>query len=232
MKLNLKFPTKSKLLLSNLAILLLLSACQTAPNLEGANEVQKFVTNQESIFTAKQQEREILSAWNLMGSFSYSDQEEVATGRIRWKSALQPNSALLEKVTLIGPVGAGAATLSIDSSSGASFVAGKTKRFGSDARSLLFDVVGLNLPIDELRYWIYGLPSPNTDGSFSLDEKGNLKSLKQSGWKIQYSDYRPISSPVNEANTLIKDYPRRIIAYNNELSLRIKLITKRLELKL
>lgn len=212
--------------------LLTLAACQTTSFLGDQGVAIKLNPKEISIFSDRQNDYKAISYWNLSASFSYNDTKEIAAGKINWKFDSQESSTqkrmklLMEKIDLLAPLGAGAATLYIDSSKGATFVSGNTQRYGEDPSSLLFDVVGWSLPIEELRYWIYGLPSPKKKGYYLLDEKGNLKSLQQSGWQIQYSDYLPFSS----AQGSITSYPRKIVAENKGRHLKIKLITKQFQL--
>jgi outer membrane lipoprotein LolB len=213
--------------------LLTLAACQTISTSNDQNAGVKLSPKKQSVFSERQKDRDAIAHWGLSGSFSYNDTQEVATGKISWKSDIQESpeqkgvDLLIDKIDLLGPFGAGAATLHIDSSIGAAFVAGRKKQFGEDARTLLFDVVGWSLPIEELRYWVYGLPSPKHKGSYLLDEKGNLKSLKQSKWQIRFSDYQTIDG----AQSSIQSYPKKIVAENKGRYIKIKLVTKQLELK-
>jgi outer membrane lipoprotein LolB len=40
-----------------------------------------------------------------------------------------------------------------------------------------------------LRYWVLGLPAPGTVASRTLDPRGRLAALEQSGWRIRFLDY-------------------------------------------
>jgi outer membrane lipoprotein LolB len=41
-----------------------------------------------------------------------------------------------------------------------------------------------------LRYWVRGLPVPDTEATRVLDESGQLSRLEQSGWVINYQRYQ------------------------------------------
>lgn len=63
---------------------------------------------------------------------------------------------------------------------------------GSDVEALLFEATGWPLPIERLRYWLWGLAAPNDEGILR-GQDGQLISLQAQGWWVALSDYRPVS---------------------------------------
>ncbi len=63
-------------------------------------------------------------------------------------------------------------------------------RFDSDtnAQSLLYRHTGLTLPINALKYWLLGTPSP-TDSAIELNEQGLLSKLQQNDWEVTFKRY-------------------------------------------
>ena len=92
-------------------------------------------------------------------------------------------------------------------SDGQSFVA-------ADAESLLYQQLGWRLPLNNLRYWVRGVPVPaGADAPLlSFDESGRLSYLQQSSWQIEYPAYR-------QADGLM--LPRKVYLENPELSVRL-----------
>lgn len=59
-----------------------------------------------------------------------------------------------------------------------------------DSETLTENALGFRLPLSGLSHWAIGKPS-NKDlvNAVTWDEHGRIRSLKQSGWDIQYTDY-------------------------------------------
>lgn len=187
----------------------------------------KFVSN---YFDEAQQTREQISAWQLRGSFSYVDPQDTGAGRIQWtfqgqlegdtgdrKSDVIEN----EKVRLIGPIGTGSLEL-VSSDSSASLTVGRESYFGPNVESLLIKVVGWQMPVDELRYWLFGMPSSKVAGHYWLNEQGLLQSLQQSNWEIQFDRYQvyPFST---------QPLPQKITAIHRGNQAKVKLVIKQFE---
>ena len=64
------------------------------------------------------------------------------------------------------------------------------RRQASDPSVLIESMLGTEVPVDSLHYWLLGAPAP--DASYSnpeFDAQGRLQSYQQSEWTINYSDY-------------------------------------------
>lgn len=61
----------------------------------------------------------------------------------------------------------------------------------SDPSALLKSMLGTEVPIDSLHYWLLGVPAPG-EPYFSpeFDAERRLLSYEQNGWTIGYTDYR------------------------------------------
>ncbi len=218
---------------------LALSACQVLPEQQseqkaGGKVLQKNAKGQffGSDFEKIEELRGQVSAWQLTGSFSYIDPQDTGAGRIKWdfQGALQAastdNNENLEsvdrveneKVRLIGPIGTGSLEL-ISSDSSAILIAGRERYVGADVESLLLKTVGWRLPVDELRFWLFGMPSPTNEGRYWLNEQGLLQSLKQSDWEIQFDRYQLNSFPN-------QPLPQKITAVHRGNQAKIKLVIK------
>lgn len=92
-------------------------------------------------------------------------------------------------VQLSGPFGSGklqlegtiGGTVKLTDSEGAFFE-------GPNADTLLENIVGWIIPIENFRWWIRGLPAPiDTDNSLlTLDKNGNLSSIQQGEWLVEF----------------------------------------------
>jgi outer membrane lipoprotein LolB len=59
------------------------------------------------------------------------------------------------------------------------------------AHDTLVRRLGFEPPLDNLRYWIQGVPDPATLSTETLDAQGYLGTLAQSGWTVTFSEYMP-----------------------------------------
>ena len=58
-----------------------------------------------------------------------------------------------------------------------------------DAEMLTQKVLGFRLPLAGLGDWVRARPSPESPAVTQYNDNGTLKSLEQSGWRIEYLDY-------------------------------------------
>ena len=133
-----------------------------------------------------------ISAFDLTGRVSVRvENKGYPPGRIRWQHA--PGA---DEVWIYTPVGSTVARMRQDAS-GALVVTSDGKEYKADDMKLLAgEVLGWNLPIDGLQYWVRGLPWPALDRtSEEYDADGRPKSLSQGGWEVAYLDWSPAGVP-------------------------------------
>jgi outer membrane lipoprotein LolB len=77
--------------------------------------------------------------------------------------------------------------------SGALLVASDGKEYrAQDVNVLAREVLGWDLPLDGLQYWVRGLPWPALDVSQQdYDGNGRPKLLRQGTWQVAYLDWAP-----------------------------------------
>ena len=90
---------------------------------------------------------------------------------------------------------------------------GKKALVAQSADVLLEQRTGWTLPVDGLRYWIVGLPVPGFPEQHTVDSQGNLSSLNQAGWLIEYKSYQQVDG---------YRLPRKLQMVNGDV--RVKLI--------
>src|SRR5450432_4257366 len=123
--------------------------------------------------------------------FAVKGRVAVATGttgfnaNLRWTQDVQ-NAHL----TLEGPLGVGG--VQVNSSGDAlEVVNSHGEHIGNDqARAELRARLGFDVPLASLRYWILGVPAPNSQAEESLDQaQQRLDGLTQDGWHVAYAAY-------------------------------------------
>lgn len=90
---------------------------------------------------------------------------------------------------------------------------GETYRSG-EPEALVEAATGWQLPLENLTWWIRGLPSPASDYRLLFDDQGSLAMIRQNGWEIRYDRWQ----------TFLSSYPAlpaRITALKEEKRVRL-----------
>jgi len=149
---------------SLLLLVLLLAGCATAPV-----EVQR-PAQLDAPF-----------AFNGRVAFRHGDQRESAG--VRWV-----HHATEDEILLLAPLGQTVARIHRDMQE-ASLDTTDKHYTSQSMEDLMQQVLGWQLPLAGLRYWVTALPAPEGDFKVERDANGQLKTLSQQGWEISYSRY-------------------------------------------
>jgi len=157
------------------AVLLLVGGCATGPRpqpIEGES--------------ARRDALQALASWTLRGRVAVAAGSDGFSGGLQWQQR-GPNA----EVSLYGPLGGEALRIKVDGADyvvetpdGASYV-------GESAERLLAERVGAGraLPVQDMRYWLIGVPAPGKPHEETLGTDQRLSSLTQSGWLIRYGSF-------------------------------------------
>lgn len=131
------------------------------------------------------------------------------TGNLSWRERGEHFD-----VRLAGPLGAGGMRangtleqVEIQTSDGQHFIT-------SNPDALVKKSLGWSFPLKPLRYWARGIPAPGDYQQISVNDQGQLKSLKQDGWTLAYLDY---TTPTGAPTSL----PRRVVLDNGDTRIRL-----------
>lgn len=64
----------------------------------------------------------------------------------------------------------------------------------ADPAAFMVRQLGWSLPVAKLRWWVLGLPAPDSAPQLLLDESGRASKLAQDGWEIDYAEYQSVGS--------------------------------------
>lgn len=117
---------------------------------------------------------------------------------------------------LAGPLGAGATRLRLTATDITITNARGEKLEGEAALAALGNQVGMQPPLAALRFWVLGLPAPDSPAQESLDDGGRLATLAQQGWSVTFDEYRVVALPQGQVQL-----PRRLTASRDDLRLRL-----------
>jgi len=135
---------------------------------------------------AHQAALQAVSAWKLRGKVGLRGGRKNGQASVVWT-----HREGRDTLRLFGPFGGGLVQLE-QTPAGAVLRRAKGNKIhrGDNARALLLETTGWDIPFEQLRYWILGLPAPGPVQSRALDPWGRLARLEQAGWVIRFESYR------------------------------------------
>lgn len=144
-----------------------------------------------------------LRDWHLEGKLGYRGNGDGGSAWIDWQQSGEGFD-----VHLSGPFGAGTTRLHGDEGAAVLSQSGHGDRVAANPSLLTADLFGWTLPVEQLRYWVRGIPDPQLPvTALRLDAGGTLAYLQQEEWQLQFSDYSATAAGV---------LPSRIVANRNE----------------
>lgn len=97
------------------------------------------------------------------------------------------------QIRLVAPLGQGALLLEGDASQVSARLA-SGERLQGEPGQLLQQHFGVAVPVASLRYWLRGLPAPDTPlQNVERNAAQQLQRFTQHGWKVELRDYRKIA---------------------------------------
>lgn len=169
--------------LSGLAVMAALtSGCET---LRGLLPSKEEATQVDTSWQAHARALSRFRNWFMLGTLAARTGREALRVSVRWR---QTNDSYF--VRFVGPLGVGLFEIEgSDAEVEARFPDGRRVRAASP-ESLLEKEIGWSVPLQGLRYWIVGAPSPDgTTSSMKFDDLGRLAHLEQAGWTVVYERY-------------------------------------------
>jgi outer membrane lipoprotein LolB len=156
-------------------VVVMLASCRTVP-------VQSPATSQ--VWEVRRPQLQARDRFQLKGRVAVATGSDGFNARLRWTQ-----DGKQTHMSLDGPLGAGGVQVTSDGSA-VSIVTSRGDHLDNDAaKTELANRLGFDPPIDNLRYWVLGVPEPNHPAQESLDPQQRLATLAQDGWQIQYTDY-------------------------------------------
>jgi outer membrane lipoprotein LolB len=124
----------------------------------------------------------------------------VALGTQGWQATLNWRQAdSSAEVHLAGPFGIGALVLK-QTPEGLSLNGAPP----SDAvLSSVQEKLGFDPPIENLHYWLLGVPNPASTFELSRNDQDRAKALSQAGWSIAYDRYMPVAGDLLPARLVL-----------------------------
>jgi outer membrane lipoprotein LolB len=111
-----------------------------------------------------------------------------ALGQQGWQASLDwRQSGDSSELHLAGPLGIGALVLDMSPDGLALNGAAPSPAVAAQLEARL----GFELPLENLRYWLLGIPNPDVPFELTRNALDRAQHLSQAGWSIDYDQYRP-----------------------------------------
>ncbi len=159
-----------------LVALCLLSACAALPVAPTPQLEREYRLHAASIYA--------LPGWSFAGRVAIRTEHDAGTVSLSWRQLGERYS-----LDLLAPWGAGA--VQVEGGPGAVVLrtADGIEDFATEPAPLLSYYLGVDLPVEALRYWLLGVPDPAQEADYVLDQRGLIVELRQHGWRLDYRRY-------------------------------------------
>jgi len=128
-----------------------------------------------------------VEAFQLDGRINLRVQKGGYPGRVRWQHSVRG-----DELWFYSPLGATVAQLRQDASGALLITSDGREHRADNLQQLAFEVLGWDLPLEGLPYWVRGLQWPEAATEHeTFDQQGRLKQLSQAGWQVSYLDWAP-----------------------------------------
>ncbi len=145
------------------------------------------------------------SSWELSGAIAARNARKSWSASINW---LQ-QGANSYQIRMFGPLGSG--SVLIQKHNGVVlFKDGPREVRSSNADELLNQQTGIRLPVNNLYYWVRGVPAPGAVQRIKRDANNKLISLHQDGYIINYLNYSSAGSTILPSQIKMQGHGVRI----------------------
>lgn len=132
-------------------------------------------------------ETSTVSSWTIKGAMAAKTKSKGWSATMNWVQH-GPSSY---QIRLMGPLGGGTVLIEKQGST-ITFHDGPKTSTSTNAEELLLKQTGVRLPVNNLYYWVRGLPAPGGVSSEKHDEYNHLTRLQQAGYTIDFTKYTSV----------------------------------------
>lgn len=162
------------------SLLLTLSGCSrfaTQEQLSGSGQASSWQSHKQQITP--------VDAWQINGKIGIRSEKESGSAVLFW---LQRQDYF--DIRLSGPLGQGSTRLTGRQGAVSLEIANRGTFQAHSAEVLMQEQLGWSLPVENLLWWVRGLPAPQSKSKVQLNSDSRLASLEQDDWHIEYLSYR------------------------------------------
>jgi outer membrane lipoprotein LolB len=158
----------------SVALLVLLAGCRTAPA-----PAVIVGPGADAPWSEQRAGLEKLASYSLTGRVAVAANGQGFSGNLRYRQQAQRADVALD-----GPLGMGGLHMALDGERLSVSTSKGEQLDGPEARAELERRLGFELPLDQLRWWLLGIPAP---GESVLDQdagSGEIRGFQQKGWRV------------------------------------------------
>lgn len=126
-----------------------------------------------------------VDAWQINGKIGIRSEKESGSAVLFW---LQRQDYF--DIRLSGPLGQGSTRLTGRQGAVSLEIANRGIFQAHSAEALMQQQLGWSLPVENLLWWVRGLPAPYSKSQLQLDSNSLLAKLEQDQWHVEYLSYR------------------------------------------
>lgn len=187
-------------------VLIGLTGCASkAPKKEVIQPEQPQVST-ETLWQSHLAHMQRLRFWQMDGRIAASKGQEGGNASFVWK---QMGDSY--QIQFFGPFGAGSVYISGNPNNVTLTEADGKTHHAHTAETLMLQVAGWQVPLDGIRYWVLGIPTPKSQVQTQLlNTDGKLTKLQQIGWTIDYNSYHHSKQPIIPAKLDMRNGPLKV----------------------
>ena len=174
--------------LSAIFTVALLSACSQLPQF-GSSSPATATAQLPSYgpYSYRATELAKLEQWDVEGKLAVYTANKNNSGNLTWRQRKEYYDLLIT-----GPLGQG--HLHIEGSPGLVIATTPDEQAQATSIDALFsEHFDWQFPMAELRHWVRGVASPETDAELKFNDNGELTAINQAGWQVEISKYESVS---------------------------------------
>lgn len=147
-------------------------------------------------WSERQAQLDKLTHWQVTGKLGVRIPGDNGSANLRWSQEDKHYN-----IDLSGPLGSGRVAIRGQPGQVHMQQAGEQPLSATTAEELIFYSTGWTIPVAQLVYWVRALPAPQeTVTHWEKNELNQVTLLEQAGWRVQYSQYQPVST-ISGSNT-------------------------------
>ncbi len=155
--------------------------------ISGCSNQQTVTTQPETLKLNWQQHVQNIRSikdWNASAQVAIKVNEKTQKAKMTWQQSFQNY-----QISFFGPFGQSGPKLTGNEKSATLTIPKEAPIKGRNTSAILQQRLGWQLPVNNAKYWILGIPAPTSESKVSLQEE-RLATLVQDGWTINYSKYK------------------------------------------
>jgi len=184
-----------------LFVALIITGCSTNKPIENTAELS-LLSWGEHVAQIKQ-----IKNWQNNARIAIKIKDKTQTASMQWRQQKDQF-----KIEFSGPFGQQGLELTGNDKSATLNIAKEASITGNSTSAILRKRLGWDLPVENVKYWILGLPSPLSQSKATLKNE-RLTVLTQDGWNVSYPKYKKFGEHYLPSKIIIsKDDTRFLLA--------------------